>query len=250
MGGQNGVVWLDDRGGGLGSRVDAELQLALLAIVDGEALHQQGTETRASAAAEGVEDQEALEAGAAVGDTADLVQDAIDKLLANGVVTTGIVVGGILLAGNHVLGMEETSVSAGSDLVDYIGLKIAVDCARDVLSLACVVQGTRSQINSSTKGLARGARTSLGEEGAEAMVGVSGLALVGQVAIGLQRVTRQWRPAQRELQIEDDVPECRVQDSRARDEGGRVSMRLGGVLAGGPTRARGWLCARDGGVVC
>lgn len=29
-------------------------------------------------------------------------------------------------------------------------------------------------------------RTGLGEEGAEALVGVSGLALIGQVAIGLQ----------------------------------------------------------------
>lgn len=156
VGGQDGVVWLDDGGGGLGSRVDAELQLALLAVVDGQALHQQGTETRSSATAERVEDQETLETGAAVGDAADLVEDAVDKLLADGVVATGIVVGGILLAGDHVLGVEQASVRAGSDLVDNIGLKIAVDGARDVLPLTCVAQGVRHQINSSTKCSGRG----------------------------------------------------------------------------------------------
>ena len=40
--------------------VDVELQLGLLAVVDGEPLHQQRREAGARAAAEGVEDQEAL----------------------------------------------------------------------------------------------------------------------------------------------------------------------------------------------
>ena len=44
----------------LRSWVDAELQLRLLAVVDGQALHQKRGETRASAATEGVEDQETL----------------------------------------------------------------------------------------------------------------------------------------------------------------------------------------------
>lgn len=136
VGGQDGVVRLDDGGGRLGSWVDAELQLALLAVVDREALHEESTETRAGTTAEGVEDQEALEPGAAVGDTADLVEDTIDKLLANGVMATSIVVGGILLASDHVLRVEQASVRAGPDLVDDVGLKIAVDGSRDILSLA------------------------------------------------------------------------------------------------------------------
>lgn len=137
VGGQDGVVRLDDGGGGLGGGIDAELKLALLAIVDREALHEQSTESRAGTTTERVEDQEALQAGAAVGDAADLVEDAIDQLLTNGVVTTGVVVGGILLAADHMLGVEQASVWASSDLVDHVGLEIAVDGSRDVLPLAC-----------------------------------------------------------------------------------------------------------------
>jgi hypothetical protein len=37
--GEDGVVRLNNRGGGLGSRVDTELQLALLAVVHGQTLH-------------------------------------------------------------------------------------------------------------------------------------------------------------------------------------------------------------------
>lgn len=143
VGGQNGVVRLDDGGGGLGGGIDAELELALLAVVDGEALHEKSTETRTGTTTEGVEDEEALEAGAAVGNPANLVEDAIDELLTDGVVTTSIVVGSILLAANHVLGVEQASVGAGSDLVDHIGLEIAVDGTRDVLALAYIGSRTR-----------------------------------------------------------------------------------------------------------
>ena len=40
MGAQSGVVWLYHSGGHLRRRVNAELQLGLLAVVDGESLHQ------------------------------------------------------------------------------------------------------------------------------------------------------------------------------------------------------------------
>lgn len=139
VGGEDGVVRLNNRGGGLGSRVDAELELALLAVVDGETLHEEGTETRAGTTTERVEDEETLETNAVVGNTADLVKDAIDELLADGVMTTGVVVGGILLAGDHHLGVEEVAVGTGADLIDNIGLEIAVDGAGDVLALTCTV---------------------------------------------------------------------------------------------------------------
>jgi len=44
-----------------------------------------------------VEDEEALQTGALVSQLADAVEDKVDDLLADGVVTTGIVVGGVLL---------------------------------------------------------------------------------------------------------------------------------------------------------
>ena len=64
--GEDGVVWLDDGGGDLGSGVNSELELGLLSVVDGETLHEQGGETRAGAAAEAVEYQETLETCALV----------------------------------------------------------------------------------------------------------------------------------------------------------------------------------------
>jgi len=89
---EDGVVWFNNRGGDLRSGIHAELELALLSIVDGQTLHQQGTETRTSSTTEGVEDQETLQTRAVVGDTSNLVQHLIDELLSDSVVTTGIVV--------------------------------------------------------------------------------------------------------------------------------------------------------------
>jgi hypothetical protein len=90
--GEDRIVWLDDRCSDLGSRVDAELELALLAIVNRQTLHQQGTKARASTATERVEDQEALKTAAIVGDSAYFVEDLIDQLFTDSVVSTSIVV--------------------------------------------------------------------------------------------------------------------------------------------------------------
>jgi hypothetical protein len=137
VGSEDGVVGLNNGGGVLGSRVDTEFELGLLAVVDGQTLHQESTETGTGTTTEGVEDQETLETSAGVGHTADLVQNLINHLLSNGVVTTGVVVGGILLSGNHLLGVEERTVGTGADLIDDIGLKIGVDSTGNVLALTC-----------------------------------------------------------------------------------------------------------------
>ena len=86
----------------LGSGVDAELQFGLLAVVHGKPLHQQGCEPRAGAATEGVEDEEALEAGALVSDLPDPVKNKVDYLLADGVMSPGVVIGRILFARDHL----------------------------------------------------------------------------------------------------------------------------------------------------
>lgn len=163
--GQDGVVGLNNGGGVLGSRVDAEFQLRLLAIVHRETLHQQSTETGTGTTTERVEDQESLETSAVVGNPADLVENLVDHLLSNGVVTTSIVVRGILLARDHVLGVEKATVGAGADLIDHIGLEITVDGTGNIFALA-----------------------SFREESAESVVGVGLLALLGQVTIGLNAV--------------------------------------------------------------
>jgi len=138
VGGEDGVVWLDNRGGDLWSWVDTEFKLALLSVVDRETLHEECTETRTSTTAERVEDQETLKTRAVVSDPADLVQDFVNELLSDGVVTTSVVVRSILLAGNHLVRVEERAVSASADNIDDVWLQVAVDGTWNVFAIACV----------------------------------------------------------------------------------------------------------------
>lgn len=66
VGGENGIVGLYDGSGDAWGGIDGELQLGLLAVVGGKTLEKERSETRPSATAEGVEDQEALEGAAVV----------------------------------------------------------------------------------------------------------------------------------------------------------------------------------------
>lgn len=133
---QDRVVRLHNGGRDLRRGIHAELELALLAIINREAFHQESSEARSGATAEGVENQEPLQTRAVVGNASNLVQHLVDQFLANGVVATSIVVGRVFLASNHLFGVEEAAVCASADFVDDIGLEVAVDGARDVLALA------------------------------------------------------------------------------------------------------------------
>ena len=162
---KDGVVGLDDGGGNLRSGVDSELKLGLLAVVDGESLHKEGGEAGAGATTEGVEDEEALEASALVSKLSDTVKDEIDDFLSDGVVSSSIVVGGILLAGDQLLGVEKLSVGTGSDLIDDSGLEINEDGSGNMLSSA-----------------------SLGEEGVERVVSAADGLVGWHLAVGLDTV--------------------------------------------------------------
>ena len=59
-----------------------------------------------------MEDQEALETGALVGELADAVEHEVDDLLADRVVSARVVVGSVLLAGDQLLRVEELAVRA------------------------------------------------------------------------------------------------------------------------------------------
>merc|ERR1719454_737454 len=153
---RDGVVWLDDGGGDLGSGVDGEFELGLLAVVDGEPLHEQGGESGAGATAEAVEDEESLETGTLVSQLPDPVQDEVDDFLADGVVTTGVVVGGVLLAGDELLGVEQLAVGAGADLIDYGGLQIDKDGTWHVLAGAGLAEEGVEGVITTTDGLVAG----------------------------------------------------------------------------------------------
>ena len=47
----------------------------------------------------------------------DPVEDYVNEFPADCVVTTGVVVGSILLAGDQLLGVEELAVGSGTDLI-------------------------------------------------------------------------------------------------------------------------------------
>lgn len=66
MGGENGVVGLDNSGRDTGGWVDGELELALLGVVSSKTFEQESSETGSSTTTERVEDQETLEGRAVV----------------------------------------------------------------------------------------------------------------------------------------------------------------------------------------
>jgi hypothetical protein len=162
VGGEDRVVGLDDGGGDLGRGVDGEAELGLLAVVDGESLEEEGAETGAGTATNSVEDEEALETSALIGELTDAVEAEIDDFLTDGVVTTGEVVGGIFLTRDELLGVEKLSVGASSDFIDDGWLEIEEDSAGNVL-----------------------ASTSLGEEGVESVVTAADGLVTGHLAIWL-----------------------------------------------------------------
>jgi len=147
VGRQDRVVGLDDGGGDLRGWVDGETELGLLSVIDGKSLEEEGTKTGTGTTTDGVEDKESLETSALIGELSDSVEAEINNFLTDGVVTTGEVVGGVLLTRDELLGVEELSVGAGTNLIDDGGLEIEEDSAGDVL-----------------------ASTSLGEEGVESII--------------------------------------------------------------------------------
>ena len=64
-----------------------------------------------------MEDQESLKTSTHISKLPDSIQDQVNNLLANGVVTPGVVVGGILLASDQLLRVEQLSVGSSSNLV-------------------------------------------------------------------------------------------------------------------------------------
>ena len=148
--GEDRVVRLNDGGGDLGGGVDGETELGFLTVIDGESLEEERSETGSGTTTDGVEDHESLETSALIGELSDSVEAEVNNLSSDGVMSTGEVVGGILLSGDELLGVEQLSVGSGTDLIDNGGLEIEEDGTGDVL-----------------------AGTSLREEGVEGIVSAS-----------------------------------------------------------------------------
>lgn len=163
--GKNGVVRFDDSGGNLGRRVNGETQLGLLTVIDGESFQEERTQTGTGTTTNGVEDEETLETSTVVSQLSDSVQTEIDDFLTNGVVTSGEVVSGIFLTGDQLFGVEQLSVSTGSDFVDNGRFEIQEDSSGDVLT-----------------------GTSFGEEGVESIITTTDSLIGGHLTIRLNTV--------------------------------------------------------------
>jgi hypothetical protein len=150
------IVWLDHSGGDLWGWCDSESQLRLFAVVDRQALKKKSTEARSGTATSGVVHEETLETSAVVSELADTVQDKVDDFLANGVVTTGVVVGSVFLSGDQLLGVVELTVSASADFVNDSWLKVNVHSAGDVLASTSLREKGVEGIVTATDGLVRG----------------------------------------------------------------------------------------------
>lgn len=129
-----------------------------------------------------MENEKTLETRAVISDMADFVQDLVNQLLANSVVTAGVVVGCVLLAGDHLLRVEQAAVGASADLINDVGLEIAVDGSGDIFALTCIAI---SRQWGSRPCMRIDLLTGLGKEGAEALIRFGCLALFGQVSIWL-----------------------------------------------------------------
>ena len=165
VGGEDGVVGLDDGSGDLRGGVDGEAELGLLSVVDGESLEEERSETGSSSTTDGVEHEEALKTSAVISKLSDSVEAEINDFLSDGVVSSGEVVGGIFLSGDELFGVEELSVGSGSDLINDGGLEIEEDTSGDVLSCS-----------------------GLGEEGVEGIITATNGLVRGHLAIGLDSV--------------------------------------------------------------
>jgi hypothetical protein len=100
-----------------------------------------------------VEDQEALETSALVGELSDSVEDEVNNFLTDGVVTTGVVVGGVFLAGDQLFWVEELSVGASSDFVDDGWFEVNKDATWDVLASASLGEKGVERVIAAANGL-------------------------------------------------------------------------------------------------
>ena len=81
-----------------------------------------------------MEEKESLKSGTLISQLTDTVQDKVDNLLSNGVVTSGVVVGGVLLAIDQLLRMVKLTVGSDTGFIDDGGFEVNKDSSWDVLS--------------------------------------------------------------------------------------------------------------------
>ena len=108
-----------------------------------------------------------METSALISELSDSVEAEIDDFLSNGIVTSGEVVGSILLSGNELLWVEKLSVGSSSDFINNCWFQIEEDASWDVLS-----------------------SSSLGEESVEGIITTSDCFIRWHLTVGLDSVLK------------------------------------------------------------
>merc|ERR1711997_224560 len=150
MSSQDSIVRFNHSSGYLGSWVDGKLQLRFLSVVNRKTLHEKRRKSRSSSSTKGMEEKKSLKSSTLVSKLPDSVQNQINNLLADGVVTPGVVVGGVLLSVDQLFGMVELTIGSNSGLVNDSWLQVNKDSSWNMI-----------------------ATSSLGEEGLEGVVSES-----------------------------------------------------------------------------
>jgi len=81
-----------------------------------------------------MEDQKSLESSTVISKLAHTIKHKVNNLLANSVMTTGIVVGSVFLARNNLLGMVKLAVMSRADFVANSWLQVNENSTRNMLS--------------------------------------------------------------------------------------------------------------------
>ena len=104
-----------------------------------------------------MEDEETLETSALISQLPDPVQNQVHDLLADGVVTPCVVVGGVLLAVDQLFRMVELTVSSNSGLVDDSRLQVNKDSSWNMVATSSLGEEGLERVIS--EGLVRGHMT-------------------------------------------------------------------------------------------
>ena len=81
-----------------------------------------------------MEDEESLKSSTLISQFPYSVQAEIDDLLSDGVVSTSVVVGGILLAGDELFRVEQLSIGSSPHFIDNGGFQVEEDSTGNVFS--------------------------------------------------------------------------------------------------------------------
>ena len=121
--------------------VDGETQFGFTAVIYGQTLKEQRSKTGTGTTTDGIEAHKTLKTGAVIGQFTKTVQDEIDNFFTDGVVTTGVIIGGIFFTGNDLFRVEQLTVGTSTDFVGDGWFKIDEDATRDVF--ACTSFGEK-----------------------------------------------------------------------------------------------------------